>query len=374
LAATENFSATTSDERGERARAASDLLASVEPRSMSMKAIVPVAGIGTRLRPHTHTAPKVLLQVAGKPILAHILDELVTLGIREITFVVGHMGDMIRQFVAENYKIKANYVTQDEPLGLGHAIYLTRELHFEDPAVLIILGDTIFRADLKSVLKKPVSRHGRPESQLGVKKVDDPRRFGVVEMRGPYVVRLREKPKRPKTNLAIVGIYLIRNPRLLFSCLDEVIAKGIQVKGEYQLTSALQRMLEKGERMRIFPVQGWYDCGKTETLLSTNRVLLDIQCAKAPRNCHTWFPDSIINLPISIARSAKIHNSIIGPYVSIAEGAEIHNAIVTNAILGKNSIVKDIVLGGSIVSDNAKVQGHYYSLNVGDSSEVNIGH
>jgi glucose-1-phosphate thymidylyltransferase len=332
-----------------------------------MKAIVPVAGIGTRLRPHTHTAPKVLLQVAGKPILAHILDELVRLGIREITFVVGHMGDMIRQFVAENYKIKANYVTQDEPLGLGHAIYLTRELHYEDPAVLIILGDTIFRADLKSVLKKS-------ETYLGVKKVDDPRRFGVVEMRGRYVARLREKPKRPKTNLAIVGIYLIHSPQLLFSCLDEVIAKGIQVKGEYQLTSALQRMLEKGERMRIFPVQGWYDCGKTETLLSTNRVLLDIQSAAARENYRAWFPDSIINLPVSIARTAKIHNSIIGPYVSIAEGAEIHNAIVINAILGKNSIVKDIVLGSSIVSDNAKVQGHFYSLNVGDSSEVNIGH
>ena len=169
-----------------------------------MKAIIPAAGIGKRLQPHTYVVPKVLLPVAGKPILGHIIDSLLEVGIGEITFVVGYKGESVKEYITTNYEINAHFVEQAEREGLGHAIWMTRELHYDDPEVLIILGDTIFRADLN----KMVSQDG---NFLAVKEVDDPRRFGIAELNesGEYIVKLEEKPDKPKSRLAIVGIYLI---------------------------------------------------------------------------------------------------------------------------------------------------------------------
>ncbi len=329
-----------------------------------MKAIVPVAGIGTRLRPHTHTQAKVLLQVAGKEILGHILDELVELGIESVTFIVGYLGDRIRDYVDSTYRIKATYVNQEETKGLGHAIWLAKDHHLDDDEVLIILGDTIFKADFASIFNKR-------ESYIGVKEVSDPRRFGIVELEKGVVTRLVEKPEQPKTNLAIVGIYMIRNPKLLFQSLDEIVAKNITTKGEYQLTDALQLMLEKGEKMKTFLVDGWYDCGKPETLLQTNRELLTLKFASVAQE-YNRFQGSIINSPVSIAPTARIENSIVGPYVTVAEGAVIQTSIVTNSIISEHATVKNIIIENSIISDNAKAIGHLYTLNVGDSSEINF--
>ncbi|MGB9693104.1 MAG: sugar nucleotidyltransferase, partial [Candidatus Sumerlaeaceae bacterium] len=281
-----------------------------------MKAIVPVAGIGTRLRPHTHTAPKVLLPVAGKPILGHILDELTRLGIEETTFIIGYKGDMIREYVQRTVKFRANFVEQTEMLGLGHAVSLAKPFHYDDERVLIVLGDTIFKADLKSVFE-------RDESALGVKKVDDPRRFGVVELdKMGNVKRLVEKPEIPPSNLALVGIYYLKNPRQLFDCLDENIQAGRRTKGEFQLTDALQLILERGHQMRVFMVEGWYDCGKPETMLLTNRDLLDmkIQDLEEYARLADRYPGSVINMPVAIDESARLENSIVGPYVSISAG------------------------------------------------------
>ncbi len=233
-----------------------------------MRAIIPVAGMGTRLRPHTFTVPKVLLNVAGQPILGHILDKIIGEGITSATVVVGHMSDKIREFVESAYpSLKAEYVQQDDPMGLGHAIYLSRE-YLKDEPVLIILGDTIFDVDLKPVLRGT-------ETAIGVKSVDDPRRFGVAETDNGYITRLVEKPEKPASNLAVVGLYYIRNGRSLAGCLEQIVASDIRTRGEYQLTDALQMMLTRGEKMRTFDVEGWYDCGKPETLLSTNRALLE---------------------------------------------------------------------------------------------------
>jgi glucose-1-phosphate thymidylyltransferase len=331
-----------------------------------MKAIIPVAGIGTRLRPHTHTAPKVLLPVAGKPIVGHILDELVELGFDEVTFIIGYKGDMIREYVTSTYSFKANFVEQPQMLGLGHAISLAKSHHYTDEPVLIILGDTIFRADLKSVFE-------RGSTAIGVRKVDDARRFGIVELdRNGTVKRLIEKPDNPPTNLAIVGIYYMTRPRVLFDCLDELIAEKRTTKGEYQLTDALQKMLERGESMGVFMVDGWYDCGKPETMLQTNRDLLDAQlkdfsgyAAVADR-----YPGSVIVQPVAIDPSVRLDNCIVGPYVSVSANARLKNTIVRNTIIGENAEVSTILLEDSLVSDNAKVQGRRYHLNVGDSSEI----
>lgn len=334
-----------------------------------MKAIVPVAGIGTRLRPHTHTAPKVLLPVAGKPILGHILDELTRLGIEEATFIIGYKGDMIREYVQKTVGFRTNFVEQSEMLGLGHAISLAKPFHYDDERVLIVLGDTIFKADLKSVFE-------RDETALGVKKVDDPRRFGVVELdKMGNVKRLVEKPEVPPSNLALVGIYYLRNPRLLFDCLEENIAQDKRTKGEYQLTDALQAMIDRGENMRVFMVEGWYDCGKPETMLLTNRDLLDmkIQDFEEYARMAERYPGSVIVMPVAIDESVRVENCIVGPYVSVSAGTVLRSCIVRNSIIGEDAEVAEIVLESSIISDHAKVIGTHTRLNVGDSSEIILG-
>lgn len=334
-----------------------------------MKAIVPVAGMGTRLRPHTHTAPKVLLPVAGKPILGHILDELTSLGIEEATFIIGYKGEMIQEYVQKTVSFRTNFVEQEQMLGLGHAVSLAKPFHYDDERVLIVLGDTIFKADLKAVFE-------HDETALGVKKVEDPRRFGVVELdKSGYVKRLIEKPEVPPSNLAIVGIYYLRNPRLLFDCLDENIKLDRRTKGEYQLTDALQLMLERGEHMRVFMVDGWYDCGKPETMLLTNRDLLDmkIQDPQEYARLAERYPNSLITMPVAIDDSVTLENCIVGPYVSISAGTLLRSCIVRNSIIGENAEVAEIILEGSIISDNAKVIGTVTHLNVGDSSEIILG-
>jgi len=333
-----------------------------------MRAIIPVAGMGTRLRPHTYTAPKVLLHVAGKPILGHILDELVALDLTTITFVVGYMGESIREYVRSAYpQIEADYAEQEETLGLGHAIWLARTTVADpDEPVLIVLGDTLFRADLRPVLRSEYS-------MIGVKKVGDPRRFGIVEIEDGFITRLVEKPQEPPSDLAIVGIYYLKRSGPLFEALDKIIAEGRRSAGEFQLTDALQDMLDRGEKMKIFAVEGWFDCGKPETMLETNRRLLELKHSASAREYAERFPDSIINAPVYIAPTAVIENSIVGPYVAVAEGSVIKNSIVTNSILSSNASVRNMILTESIVSDRAKIEGEAYRLNVGDSSAVSFG-
>jgi glucose-1-phosphate thymidylyltransferase len=324
---------------------------------MSMRAIIPVAGVGSRLRPHTYTLPKVLLHVAGKPILGHIIDKIVEEGIGEATFVVGHMGDKIRRYVTAAYPdFRADFVEQEEQLGLGHAIWLSRGTIGSDP-VLIILGDTIFDVNLRPVLRNGVS-------SLGVKEVEDPRRFGVAVLKNGAIERLVEKPEQPVSRLAIVGLYYLRNAPLLVQCLEDLVARDIRTKGEYQLTDALQLMLERGERMTTFPVEGWFDCGKPETLLSTNRALLDRGSVSRP------YPGVVINEPVHIAATARLENCVIGPYATVGEGATVTDAIVRNSIIGENARVRAMFLEDSIVGSGAVVTGGRSRINVGDSSEL----
>jgi len=323
-----------------------------------LKVVIPAAGAGTRLRPHTHTTPKTLVRVAGKPILGHVLDGLSTLQIEELIVVVGYMGDKIRDFIHENYDLKVTFVEQPERLGLGYAISLTKEAVGNSP-LFITLDDTIIEFDLHGMLENGYSA-------IGVKEVDDPRRFGVVELKDGFIEHLVEKPDIPPSNLAIVGVYFIRNSPLLFECLDEIIRKGIKVRGEYQLTDALQMMIERGERIRAFPIDGWFDCGKPETLLATNRHLLEKQGDEYD------VPGSIIIPPVFIGSATRIERSIIGPYVSIAEGCFISNSILRDSIINENARVSDVLLDGSLIGANATVSGRPYNLNVGDSSEVNL--
>jgi len=323
-----------------------------------MRAIIPVAGVGSRLRPHTFTLPKVLLNVAGKPILGHILDKIIGDGITEATIVVGHMSDKIQEFLATTYPdFRAQYVEQEERMGLGHAIYLSRETIVDDDPLLIILGDTIFDVDLGPVLSGETSA-------LGVKAVDDPRRFGVAVVRDGWITNLVEKPEQPVSNLAVVGLYYLRHPRLLVSCLEELVAKNLRTKGEYQLTDALQLMIDRGEKMRTFPVEGWYDCGKPETLLSTNQSLL----AKSSTN--RSIEGVVINGPVYIAPTAQLRNCVVGPYATVGDHAEVTEAVVRDSIISEHAKVSRVLLDHSIIGNDSVVTGGFKRLNVGGSSEI----
>lgn len=321
-----------------------------------MRAIVPVAGVGSRLRPHTYTVPKVLLNVAGKPIIGHIMDKLIDHGVDEATIVIGYLGEKIREYILKNYTIKVDFVEQEERLGLGHAIFLSRHTISRDP-ILIILGDTIFDADLTAMA---ANKH----SVLGVQKVDDARRFGVAETSDGYITKLVEKPEHPKSNLAVVGLYYITQPQLLVDSLKELIKSNVRTKGEFQLTDALQMMIDRGEKMKTFDVRGWYDCGKPETLLSTNKLLL---ASMAPPKSVAGV---VVQAPVFISPKATVTNSVIGPNATIAEGAVVENSIIRNSIISEDAHVSDALLEDSIVGSNAVVRGSYKRINIGDSSEL----
>jgi len=328
-----------------------------------MKAVIPVAGVGTRLRPHTYTQPKVLLNVAGKPILGHIIDKLVENSIKDILLIVGHLGEMIKNYVESSYPdVRFEFIEQKEPLGLGHAIYLAGEAFKDEDEILIILGDTIFDFDISKFLKSKFTT-------IGVKAVEDPRRFGVVILDGDkFASRLIEKPSEPESNLAIVGIYLIKNPKLLKEALDEVVKGEIKTKGEYQLTDALQLMVNKGEKITVFEIDGWYDCGKPETLLETNKFLLQKNNAGLIK--FGKFENVLLIPPVYISPTSKIENSIIGPYTTVSDDVEISSSIIRNSIIGDGAKIQNALLDSSIVGSGVVLRGDYKRVNIGDSSEI----
>ncbi len=321
-----------------------------------MRAVIPVAGKGTRLRPHTYSLPKVLLNVAGKPILGHILDALQEQGINKTTLITGYMGELVEEYV-KKYDMESKFVFQKDRKGLGHAIWMAKDT-FGDEPLMIILGDTIFDADLSLAKKSEYST-------LAVKKVEDPRRFGVVVTdENGFVTKMVEKPDEPVSYQALVGIYYIKDPKMLVEAMDEMIEKNIKTRGEYQLTDALQIMIDKGEKFKTFNIEGWYDCGKPETLLSTNRFLLD------KKNTPQDLKDCVIIPPVYIDPTAKVEKSVIGPYATVAEGCNVSESIIKDSILSDGASVESSLLNESIIGNNASVHGHFHSYNVGSSSEL----
>ena len=320
--------------------------------------VIPAAGVGTRLRPHTHTAPKGMLHVAGKPILGHILDRLAGLkGLGTIYVVVGFLAEKIETYIESNYDLDIRFVHQDDLRGLGFAVHLAMGSIDGDDPLLVILGDTIIEINLESFMDGP-------DDALGVKEVDDPRRFGVAVEENGLVRRLVEKPEIPPSNLAVVGLYGIKNTALLRRCLNDIVERNQTAKGELQMTDALQLMIERGSRMAAWRVEGWFDCGKTETLLLTNRHLLE------GHHRQYTIEGSIVLSPSFVADSAKIERSIIGPHVSIGDGATVRESVISNSIISDGASVGRCVLEDSMIGSNAWVSGHIQRLNVGDSSEV----
>lgn len=321
-----------------------------------MNVIIPVAGEGTRLRPHTHITPKSLLYVAGKPILAHIIDGFKKLPVKQFVIVHGAKGDTIIRF-CRKLPYRFTFTHQDKRLGLGHAIY-TGARGLKGPTV-VLLGDTIIEYDYMKFTDAT-------SNILAVKEVDDPRRFGIVEAKGMRVINLAEKPIRPKSNLAITGLYYFQNIEKVHQAVAHIMKKGIKTKGEYQITDALRYMLKQGEKFKIVRITHWHDCGTTSAMLNTNQHLLKrTHHYKKRKSC-------VVISPVYIDDSARISNAIIGPNVSIGKGVTVEDSIVRNSIVNSNAHVKNALLMESIVGENAAVKGGFKRLNVSDSSEIHF--
>ena len=330
-----------------------------------MKAIIPVAGAGTKLRPHTYTQPKALIPLAGKTILSIIVDQLKEAGITEFIFIIGYMGEKIQDYVTVHYpELQCNFITQNERFGTGHAIELTRQLVGDDE-LLIVLGDTIAEYDIRFVLNAP-------HSMLGVKKVDDPRNFGVAEIEeNLFITRVVEKPSIPKSNMALVGIYKIKETELLFTCLKTISEQNIRSYHEFSLTDALECMIQKGAIFQSFKVSNWFDCGKKETLLESNAILLKKFGGNIPEQNN--FQNSIFIPPVSIGEGCVIHNSVIGPNVAIGEHSIVNHSIVRDSIVGAYSHLNEIVLNNSLIGSDAEVRGVSRNLNIGDNTAIDLG-
>ncbi|HXF49941.1 MAG TPA: sugar phosphate nucleotidyltransferase [Verrucomicrobiae bacterium] len=316
-----------------------------------MKVVIPVAGKGVRMRPLTDSVPKPLLEVAGDTILGHLLRSLEGLPVEELIFVVGFKKERIEEYLRSRTKTKTRFVVQDKPAGLGYAVNLTLP-YVERGPLLILLGDTVLELDWKPVLQAK-------ENLLGLKEVDDPRRFGIATLQDGRISGLEEKPHQPKSNFAIVGPYFIRDLEQFKKCLSDLVAGQPGVNGEWQLTDGLSKMIKTGAAFRPLWVEGWFDCGKPETLLETNRHLLSRIESPSTRQGATITP------PCFIASSAVVESSSIGPFVSIGERAAVRSSTLRNSIVSERATVSQSVLEDSIIGAGAMVKGQKGRVTIG---------
>ena len=326
-----------------------------------MKVIIPAAGVGTRLRPHTHLLPKAMLQVAGRPIIGHIIDTVTRdLEVSELIIIVGYKKDSLVEWVSRTYPgIPLRFVEQEEMLGLGHAVFTAAPYVKEDDELFIILGDTIVDMDLPGMVSLGCSA-------LGTREVEDPRRFGVAEIKEGLITRLVEKPDIPPSRLALMGAYYIREAEALFRSIRHIMDEGIKTKNEYQITDALNHMIAEGIRMKPFNVDNWFDCGTIETLLETNRFLLQ-KFKPEKKEAGTG---SVIIPPVFIGEGSKVEGSVIGPDVSVGAHVTVRNSVIRDAIIYDYADIRDVVAEKSIFGTNCQVRGTFALMNTGPDSQL----
>ncbi len=331
------------------------------PQGVSpIKVIIPLAGKGTRMRPHTHTKAKPLLPVAGKPVLDHVLESLRGLDVSEYIFITGHLKEQIEEYISTHYSFPARFIEQTVKDGTAGATRLAKP--YIDEPVLIVFVDTIFDADLSIIGQ-------RPENIIWCQEVEDYQRFGIVTHEHGYMTNIIEKPDEPVGKLANIGVYYIHDYALLFEGIEHVYAQDLKVKGEYYLPEVFMYMLRKGARFKVAEVDGWYDCGKPETTLETNKVLLarTHELRSTPR-------ESEVHDPVFLGEDCTIERCVIGPNVSIARGCTLRNAVLRDCILDENATVADITLHDSILGESTIVQGPGRSSStavfLGDHSRV----
>jgi glucose-1-phosphate thymidylyltransferase len=331
----------------------------------TLKIVIPMAGLGTRLRPHTWSKPKQLVSVAGKAALDHVLDTFSTIPKTyelELINIVGYLGDQIECYIQENYpQMKSYFVTQDDPRGQSHAIYLARE-YLSGP-MLVVFADTLIETDLSILVEHP------DEAMVWVKPVPDPRRFGVaVADAEGWVTQLIEKPDDMSNNLAVVGFYYFPRAEDLVSAIEEQMRRNRQLKGEFFLADAVNIMLERGLKMRTCKVDIWLDTGTPEALLETNRYLLENGLDNSAKVVKR--EDVVLIPPVFVHPSAEVCESIIGPHVSLGAGCKVEHSIIRDSILEDEAQAASVILEGSLIGRKAQIQRRAGIINAGDHTSV----
>lgn len=325
-----------------------------------MKVIIPLAGKGTRLRPHTHVVPKPMLKVAGRPVMSYVMDDVMRLGnVEQVVYITGHLKEKVEDYTRQTYRIPSVFIEQAVQDGTAGAVALARP-HVDQP-VLIIFVDTIFDADLS------ITKDSDADGIIWTKEVEDYQRFGVVvtDAEG-HMTRIVEKPKDPISKRANIGLYYIRNWKLLYEGIDHVLTTAPN-KGEWYLTDAFQYMIDKGARIKVVDVDGWYDAGQLETLLETNRTMLEKGRARRPA---TLGPGASIVEPVYIEDGVTIEHSTVGPNVSIGAGSTVRHATVRDTVAGNGVQISNATLHDSFLGDAVTVSGVQGRMTLGDHSEL----
>jgi glucose-1-phosphate thymidylyltransferase len=328
-----------------------------------MKVIIPLAGKGTRLRPHTHVTPKPMLKIAGKPVIDYVMEDLQQLGgVEQVIYITGHLKEKVEAYARAKYPWPSVFVEQKEQRGTADAVRLARP--YVDQPVMIIFVDTIFDADL-SVIKRT-----KADGIIWVKEVEDYQRFGVVVSdKDGNMTRIVEKPKEPISKRANIGLQYIDNWKLMYEGIDHVMQQPSN-KGEYYLTDAFQYMVDKGAKLKVVDVAGWYDAGKLDTLLETNQIILEKRkMARRPKGLPG---DARIVEPVYIEDGVTIRNSTVGPNVSIGKGSAIEGSQLRNTIVGEQTRIVRSELHDSIIGDGVVIEGFRGDATVGDHSELRV--
>ncbi len=325
-----------------------------------MKVIIPLAGKGTRLRPHTHVVPKPMLKVAGRPVMSYVMDDVEKLGnVEQVVYITGHLKEKVESFARSAYHMPSVFIEQDVQDGTAGAVARARE-HIDQP-VLIIFVDTIFDADLS------ITKTTDADGIMWTKEVEDYQRFGVVVTDADgFMTKIVEKPKEPISKRANIGLYYIRNWQLLLEGIAHVLTTTPN-KGEWYLTDAFQYMIDHGAKIKVVDVEGWYDAGQLETLLETNQVMLEKGRARVPASLGDG---ATIVAPVYIEDGVTIEHATVGPNVSIGAGSVVRHASIKNSVVGEKTHIEHSHLHDSFLGDHVMVHGVRGALNVGDHSEI----
>ena len=327
-----------------------------------MKIVIPMAGYGSRLRPHTYSRPKPLITIAGQPMLKHLLDSLAVLNIDEYIFIVGYLGDQLEAYITKTYDFKSRFVRQEELIGQSPAIYLARS--YLNGRTIVLFADTLFETDL-SVIETTSA-----DAIAFVKEVDDPRRFGVVEVdANGKITRFIEKPTSMDNKNVVIGLYYIRDAAKMLHAIETQVESDRKTKGEFFIADAFQIMVEQGATFRTQPVSIWLDTGKPETVLETNRYLLG---HGFDNGSDLQLTDVVVIPPVHIHPSATLRNTIVGPYTTIGENCEIRDSIIRDSIIEAGAVIQKTILDQSLIGERAEVVGQDHTVIAGDQSSIHF--
>jgi glucose-1-phosphate thymidylyltransferase len=323
-----------------------------------MQVIIPLAGKGTRLRPHTHRTPKPMLRVAGRPVMDWVMDRLDGLGVEELIFITGHLKEQVEEYARSRYPIPSRFIEQTVQDGTAGAVNLARP--YVHGPVMIIFVDTVFEADLS------LANTTDADGIIWAKEVEDYQRFGVVVTDADgYMTKIVEKPSTPVSKLANIGLYYIRDVDALWAGIDHVLAAPAN-KGEYYLTDAFQHMIEGGRKILTAPVGGWYDCGQLGTTLETNGILLATGAALRP----TVGPDVTLIDPVRVEEGCVLERCTVGPNVTLEAGSTVRDSRISESIIGRNTLVERSEISTSMLGESTVVTDFTGQLNLGDHGEV----